>query len=69
METIQISLAAARVNAGMTQEDVARKMKISKTTILNWEKGKVVPSFANLQMLSLLYGIPTNNIFLPSKST
>ncbi len=69
METIQISLAAARVNAGMTQEDVARKMKISKTTILNWEKGKVVPSFANLQMLSTLYGIPTNNIFLPSKST
>ena len=40
MAEIQISLAAARVNAGMTQEDVAKKMGISKQTIINWEKGK-----------------------------
>lgn len=65
MEKLQISLAAARVNAGMTQDDVAKKMKISKTTIVNWEKGKVVPSFANLQMLCTIYNIPKDNIFLP----
>lgn len=39
MAEIQISLAAARVNAGMTQEEVAKKMGISKQTIINWEKG------------------------------
>lgn len=65
MEKLQISLAAARVNAGMTQDDVAKKMKISKTTIVNWEKGKVVPSFANLQMLCTIYNISKDNIFLP----
>lgn len=69
LETLQISLAAARVNAGMTQEYVAREMKISKNTVVNWEKGKVVPSFASLQTLSALYNIPVNYIFLPTKST
>lgn len=65
LEKLQISLAAARVNAGMTQDDVAKKMKISKTTIVNWEKGKVSPSCASLLMLCDLYNIPKDNIFLP----
>lgn len=69
MPVLQISLAAARVNACMTQEDVAGKMSVSKTTIVNWEKGKVIPGIPELNMLSNLYNIPTDNIFLPSKST
>lgn len=69
MEKLQISLAAARVNAQMTQEDVAREMHVSKNTVLNWEKGKVLPNFATLQALSILYKIPANYIFLPQKST
>lgn len=68
-EVIQISLAAARVNAKLTQEDVAKRMKIGKRTIINWEKGISVPSFADMKMLSDIYGIPLDNIFLPSKST
>lgn len=68
-ETIQISLAAARVNAKLTQEEVATRMKIGKRTIINWEKGVVAPSFADLNMLSDIYGIPVDNIFLPKKST
>lgn len=69
LEKLQISLAAARVNAKMTQEDVAREMHVSKNTVLNWEKGKVLPNFATLQALSTLYKIPANYIFLPEKST
>ena len=68
-EVIQISLAAARVNAKLTQEDVAKRMKIGKRTIINWEKGVSAPSFADLKMLSDIYGIPHDNIFLPQKST
>jgi DNA-binding XRE family transcriptional regulator len=69
VETIQISLAAARVNAGMTQEDVAQKMHVSKQTVLNWEKGKVAPRTAQLEMLSRIYEFPVDNIFLPKTST
>lgn len=68
-EVIQISLAAARVNAKMTQEDVAKRMKIGKRTIINWEKGTSVPSFSDMNMLSQIYDIPVDNIFLPKKST
>lgn len=68
-ETLQISLAAARVNAKMTQEEVALKMRVSKRTIINWENGATTPSFADIDMLSDIYGIPVDNIFLPKKST
>ena len=69
MEKLQISLAAARVNAQMTQEDVAKRLRVGKRTIINWEKGISIPSFADINMLSQIYGIPVDNIFLPSKST
>lgn len=65
----QITLAAARVNAGLTQADVASKMHISKQTIINWEKGKVVPGIPEIQMLSNIYNISQDYIFLPSYST
>lgn len=68
-EIIQVSLAAARVNAKLTQEEVAKRMKIGKRTIINWEKGASIPSFADMKMLSDIYGIPVDNIFLPQKST
>ena len=69
MAEIQISLAAARVNAGMTQEEVAKKMGISKQTIINWEKGKNIPGIPEMEMMSKLYAMPQDYIFLPSYST
>lgn len=69
MAEIKISLAAARVNAGMTQEEVAKKMQVSKSTIINWEKGKKILGVAQLYFLSNLYKIPIENIFLPFNST
>lgn len=65
----QISLAAARVNAEMTQEQVAKEMQVTKRTILNWEKGRIIPSAATLNMLSEIYKIPLEYIFLQTKST
>lgn len=69
METIKISIAAARVNAGMTQEEVAEYMHVSKNTIINWEKGRVTPSFAVMQTLANLFKFPIDNISMPEKST
>jgi DNA-binding XRE family transcriptional regulator len=69
MEALQISLAAARVNAKLTQDDVSRLLHVGKQTVVNWEKGKTVPSFITLSALSDLYGISIDNIILPTKST
>lgn len=68
MEKIQISLAAARVNAGLTQEEVAKEMKVSKNTVVNWEKGLSEPTITQGRKLSELYAMPLDNIFLPIKS-
>ncbi len=69
MNNVKISLAAARVNANLTQNDVANKMHVSKQTVVNWEKGRVVPSFAVLHTLSDMYNFPIDNIFLPTNTT
>ena len=69
MAEIQIRLAAARVNAGMTQGDVAKRLGISKQTIVNWEKGRNAPGIPEIEMLARIYKIPQDNIFLPCYST
>lgn len=69
MKKLKISLAAARVNAELTQEQVAEKMGITKGTIINWEKGRIIPKIPEMEMLSKIYDIPVDNIFLPCYST
>jgi DNA-binding XRE family transcriptional regulator len=61
----KITLAAARVNAGMTQEDVAKKMQVSKFTVMNWENGKVQMKPAQFKMFCYVVGAPENCISLP----
>lgn len=65
---IQISLAAARVNAKLTQDEVAKAMKVSKNTVVAWENGKAELRISQARELSELYHMPLDNIFLPSKS-
>lgn len=65
MENYKISLASARVNAGMTQEEVAKKMHVSKNTIVNWENGKVEMKPAQFKMYCNVVGAPENIILLP----
>lgn len=61
----QITLAAARVNAGLTQKQAADAINIDKSTLLNWEKGRTSPSANQLKQLSVLYNMPMDFIFLP----
>lgn len=68
MTELKISLAAARVNAGLTQDDVAKVLKVGKQTIVSWEKGKSEPKMSQSRQLSELYNMPLDYIFLPEKS-
>lgn len=63
MEKLQISLAAARVNAELTQEEVAKQLKVSKNTVVNWENGKTEPTISQGRKLSELYKMPLEHIF------
>lgn len=68
-EPLMITLKAARVNAGMTQDEVAKKAGITVQTLSSWEIGKSVPSPLNVFGLCSIYGISVDNIFLPEKLT
>ena len=61
-----ISMAAARVNAGLTQLDLAREMRVSKQTIVNWENGHVIPGPAQFAMYCEICKAPKDAIRLPS---
>lgn len=63
----QISLAAARVNANLTQKEAAEKIGICKETLISWEKGKTIPRHHQLLQLCELYNMPIDYIFLPYK--
>lgn len=50
-------LKEARMSSGLTQEDVADKIKVSRQTISNWENEKSYPDIASVIELSDLYAI------------
>lgn len=65
MKRLKISLKAARVNANLSQDEVATAMNKSKTTINNWENGKTEIDLGNLKTICSLYNVTIDDIFLP----
>lgn len=63
----KISLAAARVNAGLSQNVAAEKLNVSNKTLWAWEKGLAVPRADKIDAICELYGIPYDNINFFSK--
>ena len=63
----KFKLNAARVNAGMTQTEVAKALNKNKQTIVNWEKGATAIKVTDLLQLSELYGIPIEYLMMPEK--
>jgi DNA-binding XRE family transcriptional regulator len=64
MEQFHISWAAARVNADLTQDEVAKAMNVTKNTIINWEKYKTEPTISQAQTLCKLYNIPLDMVYM-----
>lgn len=59
----QITLKAARVNAGLTQLAAAVKLNVSVATLKNWERGKTFPKQPQIEALCELYGVSYDNLF------
>lgn len=64
----RISLEACRVNAKLTQKQMAEILGVNQTTVLSWEKGKTEPSLSQLRTISQLSGIPMDFIFIDVES-
>lgn len=61
-EKLRITLAAARVNAGLLQRDVSQRLGISVPTLVSWEAGKTVPTVDKAQDLASLYGVHLDDL-------
>jgi len=55
-------LKKARTSAGITQEQVAEKIGVSRQTISNWENGKTLPDIMSVIKLSDLYQITLDEL-------
>jgi len=65
----KISLASARVNAGLSQKEAAKLLGVSNKTLCNWEKGNTFPNANHIIRLCKLYNTTYERInFLPNNS-
>ena len=68
MGIVKISLAAARVNAELTQKELAEKCGVSESTIINWENGKSLPNVKMLGALESALGISLDCVRFEKKA-
>ena len=62
MAGYRISMAAARLNAGLTQGELAAKLQLSKQTIINWESGHSYPDPAHFLLFCQICNVPPDMI-------
>ncbi|MQS89660.1 helix-turn-helix domain-containing protein [Companilactobacillus mishanensis] len=56
------SLKSARKKLGLTQQQVADKLYVSRKTISTWETGRNMPDIETITKLSILYKVPVANL-------
>ena len=64
---MKLTLKAARVNAGLTLDIAAKKLGITRNTLMNYEKYRTIPNMEIGMAMASLYGVSVNDlIFLPN---
>ena len=58
-------LAWARVSLGLKQEDAAKRLRVTKDRIAEWEKGSGRPSIPQAEKLAALYKRPLAVFHMP----
>lgn len=59
---MQITMKAARVNAGLRQTDAAQALEISRSTLQNYENYITTPDIEMAKRMAKLYGLPVDSI-------
>lgn len=66
---LKITLAAARVNVGLSQKEAAKRLGISNKTLCKWETGAAFPRADLIDKICELYRVGYDHlIFLPHSS-
>ena len=59
----KITLKAARVNAGLSQEEAAKQIGVAASTLRNWEAGKTFPTQPKIEKMCEVYDISFDVLF------
>lgn len=59
----KITLKAARVNAGLSQIEAAKRIGVAASTLRNWEAGKTFPNQPKIERMCEVYGISFDVLF------
>lgn len=60
--SIGSQIKSLRITRGLTQEQLAKTLYVSRQTILNWEQGKTLPDAQSLLLLSALFGVTVDTL-------
>ena len=55
-------LVALRKKSGMTQQELAEKVYVTRTAVSKWENGKGYPAIDSLKLLSKVYGVSLDEL-------
>lgn len=61
-ELKKVTLKAARINKGLTQDEAAKSIGISVFTLANYEAGKSFPDIPVLKRIEDVYGVPYHQL-------
>lgn len=62
METVKLTLPAARKNKNLTQKALASICGVSESTVSNWENGRSEPTLSQAYMVGEAVGMNIDNI-------
>lgn len=69
MAEIKMSMRAARVNAGLTQTDIAKAVGVNVSTVVSWEKGYSIPFADKFKRFCEMCNVPMDSVLLPNDPT
>ena len=64
---MELTLKAARVNAGYTQRSAAKLLNISNNTLSSYENYKTIPDVKLSKRMAKLYHVSVDNIIFDKK--
>ncbi|MDY4739379.1 helix-turn-helix transcriptional regulator [Absicoccus porci] len=65
----RMTLKAARVNAGMTQEDLAEAIGVHRQTVAKWEENPQLMSIETANKVCKVLNVKFHQIFFAREST
>lgn len=65
----KMTMQAARINAGLTQVEIAKKMGVSDVCYRSWENNRHDIGSRKLELFCSIVSVPMGAIFLPKMSS